>query len=206
MKTNNKFLGAGAITAVATSLCCITPVIALITGTSSLATRFSWIEPLRPYLIGVTVFLLLYAWYAKFTPINKENCDCDPMEKPSFFQGKPFLIIVTLFSILMMSFPFYSFIFYGKEKQKVEINRHSKTIELSISGMTCDACTQHVDHSVNKLKGIYKIETSYENANAIIVFDSSQTNSVEITEAINTTGYTVVNRKTMNSITSSDEK
>ncbi|HEY1054273.1 MAG TPA: heavy metal transporter, partial [Emticicia sp.] len=51
---NNKGWIAGILTAFATSLCCITPVLALLGGASGLASSFSWIEPFRPYLIGLT--------------------------------------------------------------------------------------------------------------------------------------------------------
>ncbi|MEJ7680346.1 MAG: hypothetical protein WKG06_21325 [Segetibacter sp.] len=40
------------------SLCCITPVIALLAGSSSIAANFSWIEPARPYLIGLSIAVL----------------------------------------------------------------------------------------------------------------------------------------------------
>jgi mercuric ion transport protein len=49
MKTDKKLIGAGLLTAIAASLCCITPVLALVAGTSGLASTFSWLEPFRPY-------------------------------------------------------------------------------------------------------------------------------------------------------------
>ena len=51
MKTDKKLIGAGLLTAIAASLCCITPVLALVAGTSGLASTFSWLEPARPYFI-----------------------------------------------------------------------------------------------------------------------------------------------------------
>ena len=65
MKSENKLIGAGLLTAIAASLCCITPVLALIAGTSGIASTFSWIEPFRPYLIGLTILVLGFAWYQK---------------------------------------------------------------------------------------------------------------------------------------------
>jgi mercuric ion transport protein len=47
MKTDKKLIGAGLLTAIAASLCCITPVLALIAGTSGLASTFSWLEPFK---------------------------------------------------------------------------------------------------------------------------------------------------------------
>ena len=68
MKTDKKLIGAGLLTAIAASLCCITPVLALVAGTSGLASTFSWLEPFRPYFIGLTILVLGFAWYQKLKP------------------------------------------------------------------------------------------------------------------------------------------
>jgi mercuric ion transport protein len=60
-----KWIGAGIVAAIVASLCCIAPVIALLAGTSSMASTFSFLEPARPYLIGLTIALLGFAWYQK---------------------------------------------------------------------------------------------------------------------------------------------
>ena len=48
----------GVLAAVAASLCCIAPVLALLAGTTGVAATFSWLEPFRPYLIGFTILIL----------------------------------------------------------------------------------------------------------------------------------------------------
>src|SRR5690625_7732599 len=76
-KKNNRLVGAGVLSAVAASLCCITPVLALISGASGVASTFSWMEPARPYLIGITVLVLGFAWYQKLKPrteIGRASC------------------------------------------------------------------------------------------------------------------------------------
>ena len=87
-KKNNRLVGAGVLSAVAASLCCITPVLALISGASGVASTFSWMEPARPYLIGITVLVLGFAWYQKLKPLTAEEiqCDCEEDEK------KPFIV------------------------------------------------------------------------------------------------------------------
>jgi hypothetical protein len=68
MKREKKLIGAGLLAAITASLCCITPVLALIAGTSGIASTFSWIEPFRPYLIGLTILVLGFACYQKLKP------------------------------------------------------------------------------------------------------------------------------------------
>ncbi|HIB47192.1 MAG TPA: mercuric transport protein MerTP [Flavobacteriaceae bacterium] len=200
MKSENKLIGAGLLTAMAASICCITPVLALIAGTSGIASTFSWIEPFRPYLIGLTILVLLFAWYQKLKPQKEIDCECETDEKPKFIQSKKFLGIVTVFAIVMLAFPYYSGIFYpNTEKQIIVVDKSDiKTTEFTISGMTCASCEEHVNHEVNKLKGIVNSKASYENGNAIIEFDKTKANEAEIEKAINSTGYKVTDKKEVN--------
>jgi copper chaperone CopZ len=205
MKSDNKLIGASLLTAITASLCCITPVLALIAGTSGIASTFSWIEPFRPYLIGITILVLGFAWYQKLIPITvgtqKEvDCECETDVKPKFLQTKPFLGIVTVFALIMMAFPFYSEIFYpNTEKQLIVVDKSDiKTTEFKIDGMTCASCEEHVNHEVNKINGIVNSKASYKNGNAIIEFDRTKSNEIEIEKAVNSTGYKVTDKKEIN--------
>ena len=197
MKTNKKLISAGLLAAFTASLCCITPLLAFIAGTSGLATTFSWLEPLRPYLIGLTIFVLGFAWYLKLKPKKQLDCSCEKDEKIPFTQSKMFLGIITLFAVVMLAFPYYSGIFYPTtEKQIIMVDQSNiREIEFTISGMTCASCGEHVNSEVNKLTGIISSDASYENKNAVVKFDDSKTNSDEIENAINATGYLVTDKK-----------
>jgi copper chaperone CopZ len=197
MKKDKKLIGAGLLTAIASSLCCITPVLALILGTSGIASTFSWLEPFRPYLIGFTILVLGFAWYQKLKPKKEIDCDCETDEKLSFIQSKLFLGIVTLFAIVMTAFPYYSSVFYPKSEKEIIIvdKANIQTVNLEIKGMTCVSCEEHINHSVNQLNGILNVKSSYENKNTEIEFDNSKTTIEEIKKAVNTTGYTVINIK-----------
>jgi len=194
-KASGKLLGAGVLSAIVASSCCIVPVLALIAGSSGMASSFSWVEPFRPYLIGLSIAVLSFAWYQKLK-LNKQGVDCCAIDdKPKFIQSRTFLGIITVFALLMMAFPSYSNIFFANNEKQVSVvdKANIQTTEFRISGMTCTSCEDHVEHAVNKLRGIVEVEASYENENATIVFDSSKTSLLEIKESINSTGYTVVN-------------
>jgi len=197
MKSENKLAGLGLLTAISASLCCITPVLALLAGTSGLASTFSWLDPLRPYLIGLTVLVLGFAWYQKLKPQKQVDCNCDTTEKTPFIQTKKFLGIVTIFAGLMLAFPMYAGVFFPKTTNQTIVTDKSniQTAEFTINGMTCSGCEVHVNHEVNKLTGIVKTTVSYENGNAIIEFDQTQTNIDEIEKAIEKTGYSVTDKK-----------
>jgi len=204
MKKDKKIIGAGLLTAIASSLCCLTPVLALISGTSGVASTFSWLEPFRLYLIGFTILVLGFAWYQKLKPKKEIDCDCETDDLPAgkagkslFFQSKLFLGIITIFAIIMTAFPYYSSVFYPKhEKGIIVVDRvNIQSINLEIKGMTCTSCEVHINHSVNQIYGIINIKSSYENRNAEIEFDNSKTTVEEITKTVNSTGYSVINTK-----------
>ena len=196
---NNKLVGAGVLSAVAASLCCITPVLALISGASGVASTFSWLEPARPYLISITVLVLGFAWYQKLKPRTAEEiqCACEEDEKPPFMQTKKFLGIVTVFATMMLAFPYYAHIFYPSNDQKevVIVNASDlQTVNFDVKGMTCNACASHVENDVNKLPGIVNVTASFEAAKATVEFDQSKVSNSQIEEAINATGYQVVGK------------
>lgn len=196
----NKTAGAGILTALIASLCCITPVFAFIAGASGIAATFAWLEPLRPYLIGLTIVVLGLALYQKLKPVNQEEVACDCADgsdgKGPFLQSKKFLGIVTMLAALLLTFPSYSHIFYsngGKENTEVEASGIQQ-LNMEVKGMTCSGCEEHVKHALNRLDGILEADVSYEESRATVKFDTSQTSSDEIIEAINDTGYKVVNQ------------
>tara|TARA_R100001369_G_scaffold91391_1_gene132571 strand:- start:239 stop:838 length:600 start_codon:yes stop_codon:yes gene_type:complete len=197
MKSENKLIGTGLLTAITASLCCITPVLSLISGASGIASTFSWIEPFRPYLIGLTILVLGFAWYQKLKPQKEIDCECETDEKPKFIQSTTFLGVVTVFAVIMLAFPYYSGVFYSNTERQIIIVDQSnlKTTEFKISGMTCGSCEERVNHKVNKLKGIVTSKASYENGNAIIEFNKTKTNEKEIEKAINSIGYEVTEKK-----------
>lgn len=196
MKSNNKIAGVGFLTAIAASLCCITPVIALVAGSSGIASSFSWLEPARPYLIVFTVMFLGFAWYQKLKPVKNAECNCETKKTNGFMKSTLFLGIITLFSILMLTFPYYSDAFYSIENtaSKIDSNNVQKSAFI-IEGMTCKSCEKHVSQEILQINGIGLVNVSYDDGNAVVEFDKTQTNHQEITEAINSTGYSVIETK-----------
>ncbi len=194
---NSKGWAAGMLTAIAASLCCITPVLALLGGASGLASSFSWIEPFRPYLIGLTVLVFAFAWYQKLKPQKQVDCDCEADNKKSFWQSKSFLGFVTVIAGLLIAFPYYAKAFYPKPKEiKVVVVDKTNILQavFKIKGMTCESCTQQVNSEISKVNGIIAFQTSYENANSIVKFDNSKTSIDSIAAAIKSTGYKVVSQ------------
>lgn len=203
-KTNTVVV-TGVITAITASLCCITPVLALIAGTSGIAASFSWIEPLRPWLIAITLGVLAFAWYLKLKPAQPvgkgaDDCDCEVSSgRKSFIQTKAFLGLVTLFTIMMLAFPYYAHIFYPV-KDTAEISNMmpppmTKQINFNIRGMTCDGCASHIEQVLKQEDGVLEVTASYDKGEAIIKYDPSKVDVEKLSKSIDETGYKVVDKK-----------
>lgn len=194
---NNKLVGTGILAAIAASLCCITPVLALLAGTSGLAATFSWIEPFRPYLIVFTLLILALAWYRLLKPKTIIDCDCETNEnsnKKSFLNSKKFLGIVTAFAFIALAFPYYSNIFYPEHKSNIVQTSNSNIEELTVQvkGMTCESCNLHVEHEVSLLSGYIDANADYKSGEVNVKFDNSKTTKKEVMDAINKTGYKII--------------
>lgn len=200
IKSPGTYTGAGVLSAIAASLCCITPVIALLAGSSSIAANFAWIEPARPYLIGLSIAVLTFAWYVKLKPSKNTNmdCNCETTKKSSFLQSKAFLSIVTVFAILMMTFPMYAKVFYPKPKVQaatVAAVDNKQQVNFTIQGMTCEGCEEHVNNELSKVTGVIAYKTSYAAKNSVVTFDKSKVDVKTVEAAINKTGYKVTEYK-----------
>jgi len=198
---NSKWIGAGLLTAITASLCCITPVLALLSGVSGIAATFSWMEPARPFLIALTIGVLGFAWYNILKPRTAEEieCACEEDEKPSFLQSKMFLGIVTIFAAVMLAFPSYSGIFFPENNvSKTIIIKENNIVEasLTIKGMTCTGCEHSVNHALTSSEGVIEASSSYETGIASVKFDKSKISIDELATAVEKeTGYKVIEKK-----------
>lgn len=197
-KSSSKSAGAGLLVAITASLCCITPVLALISGASGIAASFSWLEPFRPYLIGITLLVLGFAWYQKLKPKKAEiDCECDEDEKEPFMQSKLFLGMVTLFAAVMLAFPYYSNMFYPEiKKDNIAVNESSIfEVKLAVEGMTCTGCEEGIKHAAMEVPGVLDATANYEAGEATVKLNMSTSSEQDVIDAINASGYTVISSK-----------
>jgi periplasmic mercuric ion binding protein len=65
----------------------------------------------------------------------------------------------------------------------------TKTVTLSVSGMTCAACPITVKKALSKVEGVETTEVSYEKKEAVVTFDDAKTNVEALTKATEGAGY-----------------
>jgi copper chaperone CopZ len=146
--------------------------------------------------------ILGFAWYQKLRPRTQEEieCACEEDEKPSFWQSKKFLGIVTVFAVLMLAFPSYSGIFFSgnSNASNVIVVKENDILnaELSIRGMTCTGCEHSVNAALNNSEGVLEASSSYDSGMAIVKFDQSKVSVDQLATNIEeATGYTVTDKK-----------
>lgn len=202
--------GGGIITALLASLCCITPVLAVLGGLGGIATTFSFLEPLRPYLIGLTAIVLGYAFYNAYKPKKKNDIDCacetDDLPngkagKPKFINSKKFLWIVTVVSALLITFPYYSKIIFPTSRENVVVVKSDNIVkaEIHIEGMSCTACENSIDYALKSETGVIKESSSYKTGIAKVEFDKTKVTEEQLKRAIEEkVGYKVKNIEEVN--------
>lgn len=198
MKANAKsLLGVGTLAAFTASLCCITPLVALLAGIAGAAATFSFLEPLHPYLAAITLGAIGLAWYQNLKPSKADDCGCETEEKKPFVASKAFLGLVTVFAVLMLTFPSYAHIFYPKSGQQASspVQHSARNVEFTVNGMSCSGCEKHVEDQVSKLPGVVRVKASYDKSNTFVEFEPSKVTVADLQKSIDSTGYKTLSHK-----------
>ena len=198
MKNENSIFGLGIVTAIAASLCCITPIVGLVAGIGGIASSFEWMKAYRPYLIGLTTLALGFGWFQKLKSRTPDEiaCACEEDEKPSLTQSKKFLAGFTVLSILFIAFPYYSGDFISMESNK-EIIIDSKNVtmaDIQIKGMTCTGCSATLKSKLSAIVGVIDVTVDHEFGTGIIQYDKTRVTQEIIKKVIEKDiGYQLTN-------------
>lgn len=199
-KSHSTLAGAGVLAAIASSLCCVVPVVAALAGISGVASALSWIEPARPYLISFTVLTLGAAWYLKIRPrkTTADDCACEVNPGRQFFQSTKFLAFITVFAAIMTAFPLYAHIFYPESGQQAVMVQQDDIVKgkLTIEGMTCTGCEHHIITTLEKQKGVLEALASFTDGTATVKFDKNKNTIKQLAMAVEReAGYKVKSYK-----------
>lgn len=65
----------------------------------------------------------------------------------------------------------------------------TKTVTLTVSGMTCAACPITVKKALGRVDGVVKAEVSFGRREAVVTFDDAETNVAALARATAEAGY-----------------
>ena len=183
----------GIIAAIIASLCCIGPVLVVLVGVGSIG-AISVFENYRPYLIGVTVLLLGFAFYLVY---RKREVECEDGTCKIQDAGKWNKVGVwsaTFLAAVAIAFPHLGVAPSASANMAVQGNA---VVSLNVEGMDCKACAAGVEGSLASIHGVHKARVSFEKGEAVIDFDPALVKPDVFVKRVKENGFsaTVINQK-----------
>ena len=191
---NEKFLALGSTgAAFLASLCCLGSL--LLGGLGLGGVLVATFTPLRPYFLAASGVLLALGFYFVYRkPKAAQACEGEVCASDSRARhaAKPLLWLATLAVLALAFFPSYGAKLVGSPPVNAATpsSTQLETIELKISGMTCEACAGAVRYKLYQTPGVAEAEVDYPSARATVKYDPTQTDIARLIEAVNATGYT----------------
>ena len=65
----------------------------------------------------------------------------------------------------------------------------TKTVTLSVDGMTCAACPITVKKALSKVEGVSQVDVTFEKREAVVTFDNAKASVQKLTKATEDAGY-----------------
>jgi copper ion binding protein len=185
--------------ALAASLCCIGPLVAVVLGLGVFGAA-SIFESFRPYFLGSTFALLAGAFYLVYRPARAGECaeGACSIQSPGR-HSKAMLWIATILVLVFALFPYYSGLVWNALARNSSPNAAVQlppqrpatltALSLDVSGMTCGGCAAAVESALGGLKGVQKASVSLEQKRAMVSFDTSVVTPDQIVQAVEKAGY-----------------
>ncbi len=178
--------------AIVASLCCIGPVVVALIGVGSIG-AFAAFEPLRPYLIGLTVVLLAFAFYLTY---RKREVICEDGSCKIESAGrwnKIAVWIATLVAAVAIAFPTFDFTNAAAAQAILEQNRQQRATTaiavLDIEGMDCKGCAKGLEATLSGAAGVKKAAVEFEKSRAVVEYDSTKTTLDRLIAVVDETGF-----------------
>lgn len=194
---NEKVGVVGAIgAAVLASICCIGPVVLVGLGIGAV-TAAQEFAPLRPYFLALTaVFLGLGFYFAYRKPKAAPACDGEACEVPRLARlGRPLLWVATVVVVGLVTFPYYYAPLraaFDRPRQTTAVAARPaqlSTVDLKVSGMTCDACAVSVRNALVETPGVASASVDHQAGRATVQYDPTKASITQLIEAVNETGF-----------------
>ncbi len=201
MKKENVFIGGAVFAAIASSLCCVLPLTAVVFGLGAFGAASAF-ETLRPYLLVPAFAALAFSFYRIY--FRREDCaEGDACAtKPVSKLNQLFLWAGVLVILTFALAPYYTGYLAAAVSNPQQPSTDTtmpvvaetesmtnKTVVIEVEGMTCESCAVHISETLKKLKGVISAEANYPKKNVKVVFNPKQITLEQIKKAIDEIGY-----------------
>jgi len=192
VKRTNKGLIGAMVAAVAASICCVGPLLLLGFGIGG-----AWVgnltafEPFRPWLMGITLVLLGYAFYNIYSKPKAE--DCEPgsycANPKSDRINKISLWTVSILVLGLLAVPYLTPVLFASEPDEVIVNTHTQEVVLDVPGMTCASCPVTIQKSLARVGGVIEARASFEEKKAVVRYDPTKISTKDLIDAVRNAGH-----------------
>jgi mercuric ion transport protein len=155
------------------SACCWIP---LLLGSASVGVLGFGVklEPLRPYLTGLTFVFLAAAFYFTYRPRQAEAACCEVSARHPKRLQKVALWLITLLALVSLATPFIAQ--HASQAPVPAVAPRSSTIRvvaLKVNGMTCEGCSTDVVKALRHTEGVQAAKADLQAATVIVRYDEA---------------------------------
>jgi mercuric ion transport protein len=187
-------LGGSVLAAIAASLCCIGPLIAVALGAGGFAASAVF-EKWRPIFLGVTFALLALAWYLTY---RGPKVACEQGSACASRQASKWNKVVLWFSTALVlttaAFPSLSSAILSRVQSNSNAPAsvspmNDAVLRLKIPSMDCAACAAGIKAMLRQQTGVQNAQVSFDTKTAMVQYDATKISPEKITAAIDKTGF-----------------
>ena len=185
------------LAALLSSACCWLPLVLLFFGASAAGISGFFEEYRFIFLITTVVALAAGFYLLYFRQKCTSESECEAPNPKMEKINKLSLWVLTLFVGLIAFFPNYLSAFISDTNNDSLINSEKyKTSTISVSGMTCEACTVSLEAALKGILGIKAVSVDYKSGSVTVGVEKSEEIPLrEITTSIKALGYTIKENK-----------
>jgi mercuric ion transport protein len=183
------------LAAVAASICCIGPLVAVMLGVGSLAAA-SGLQKSRPLFLGATFVLLGGAWYLTYRKPKAEQCaeGAACAAGPAARGGEVVLWVATALAVALAALPLYAgavarLLHPEGAGSARSAGANVATMEVKIPSMDCAGCAVNIQRALRKEEGVGRAEVVFKTKDAVIEYDPAKISPKKIIAVIDETGF-----------------
>jgi copper chaperone CopZ len=192
-KTRTLTMGGAVLAALASSLCCIGPLLGLTLGLGGFAGATS-LGKWRALFVAVTSTLLALAWYLSY---RKPRNACAKIQSCALACDRMILLTGTVFALATAAFPAWSegIVFNHPSTRSLSpdstVSSHA-SLELSTPTIDCAACARLISERLQKEAGVNSATVTFLAKTAVVQYDPTRISSERIISVVNQTGFKAV--------------
>lgn len=197
--TSRSAVGLGLVAALVASLCCVGPAILALLGLGGAAAVLSLTRYHVPFMIAAGMLLAAGVYLAARRRPTGEGAAC--CAAGSARTSKSWLSALQLLAVFAAAYALINFAllpaWYACCSAGPSVQRPATPVNpanlgratLGIGGMTCEACTRHIQSELAKVPGVQSADVRYGEKRAVVTYDAKRVSIQELQKAVGAAGY-----------------